>query len=155
MHHFKNKSVLLENVLKKIVTHNHEIVTTEIEVHDDAFERLRKHFSGNLSWALKFPEEAQIILLLYYLACFTKNFSKIYEQMLATARNRILELLAAGQREGLFLPTLDLENAAELLHDSLLGGIVNVITLPRKPSSSANVEKKWMLLFQSTILARK
>jgi TetR/AcrR family transcriptional repressor of mexJK operon len=144
LYYFKTKNALIDEALSKILINNSSIVDSAIKANDSAYERLLKHFRMNLKWAIDFPDEAQIILLVYYRACFDKKTSEIYLKIRTAARYKILEFILAGKREGLFKKDLDAELTAEILHDLLLGGIMNAITVNLVDKNSYNnVLKKW------------
>ena len=144
LYHFPNKESLVEAVIQKIVIHNHALVSAAIDESDSYLTRLEKHFEHNFSWALKYREEAEVVILLYYLACSTKRFSAIYGKILAKARERICGYLEDGRRAGEFKFQGRAGLLAEILHDALLGGIINVLTVnPPPPSISA---KNWRVL---------
>jgi AcrR family transcriptional regulator len=139
LYHFKDKNLLIEEVLRHITQRNHELVSKSSAITDNARVRLMKHFRGNLEWGLKFPDEAQTLLLVYYFGCFNVRFSKIYAEMLTRARLRIQEHLLAGQREGLFKLRQSAVETAEILHDSLLGCFVNALST--QSASQASIDK--------------
>jgi AcrR family transcriptional regulator len=156
LYYFKTKSGLISAALESIMAHNSNLVGQSILPTDNAHVRLRKHFKSNLDWAKKYPEEAQIILMLYYLACFDEDWSKIYLQVLTAARKKILELILAGQRERVFRTDVDAAQIAEILHDNLLGAIVNAITVTKSIEAAyKGVEARWELLFESLLLSRQ
>lgn len=150
LYHFPTKEKLIVGVIEKIVLHNHELVLGTQRPEAGAMERLEYHFQANLDWATKFPEEAGIVLLLYYLASFRPDFAKLYQPLQRNARERIRDLLLAGQRERLVRSDLNVDESAETLHDSLLGGIVNAITVPG-PVDRKSVHAKWEALFEALL----
>ncbi|MGK5085653.1 TetR/AcrR family transcriptional regulator [Bdellovibrionota bacterium FG-1] len=151
LHHFKNKDLLFERLIEMIALHNHELVSASFQIEDSAFERLRKHMTMNLKWAVSFPSEASMIVMLYYRATHNEKFSKIYSDVLVRARNRVREYLLAGIRESQFRRDLDLELAAGLIHDALLAGVLNLIATEVTPKTIAQVEQKWTLLLDSLL----
>jgi hypothetical protein len=116
---------------------------------DGAAEKLRKHFWGNIAWAMKYPSEGQTLLLLYYLASFDPHFSEVYFGMLRNARARIQEHLLAGIREGEFRRDLDPALAAEVLHDALLGSFINYLGVLRSGAPPVDPRAKWEALLGS------
>jgi len=143
LYHFPNKLALIEAVIKLVVAHNHSIVSQSTDLDDNAVVRLKKHFEKNLDWAVTYREESQIILLLYYLASYHPQFTSMYQTILSNARRRISEWVAAGKREGLVRKELDTVYASERLHDSLLGGIVNLLTTGGGKKEAALLVKHW------------
>jgi AcrR family transcriptional regulator len=143
LYHFKNRDELYEAVLQQLVRHNHEEVSAMMRPEDGAADRLRKHFWGNIAWAMKYPSEGQTLLLLYYLASYDPHFSVVYASMLQKARARIREHLLAGMREGAFRRDIDPDRAAETLHDALLGSFINYLTVLRSGEPPADPRAKW------------
>jgi len=148
LYHFSTKESLIEAVILKIIANNHVVVSGSIKSEDNGRQRLKKHFESNLTWAQKNPIEAQVIILLYYFACFQEPFSELYSKVLKGARQRIVDYLHAGQREGLFPKNLQVEMTGQLLHDALLGGIINAITGSERLAKTTEIRKKWERLFE-------
>ena len=124
-YHFPTKESLIMEIIYYVVLSNHQKVSTLISIYDNAFERLLKHIQGNLQWAQENKQEAQILLLFYYLGSSNDDFSKMYGEILARARNRIKEHLLAGQRENIFHFKIDVEVLTEIIHNTLVGDFVN------------------------------
>jgi hypothetical protein len=120
-----------------------------MNIRDDAQKRLRIHIYENLKWAIENPEEAQIILLLYYFSCFDKQFSQLFDDVIHSGRKRILELLLAGQREGLFRFKLDVELVCEMLHDAIMGAMFSAVASRQKKSGLSAGKQKLEALIDS------
>ena len=70
LQHYSSKKNLLEAIRLHVNDSNWEFVDKNIHLEDDALTSLTKHCSGNLEWALKNKDQAQIIILFYYYGCF-------------------------------------------------------------------------------------
>lgn len=151
LYHFRSRDGLIEEVIHFITKHNHEIVSGLMSIEDDARERLRKHFEGNLEWGVKFRDEAQILILLYYMGTFHKKFSKLYEERQAEARERIEACLHAGRREKVMRFKTAPARLSQLLHDALLGGFINALSVPDPKSQVDGLKKNWVTLFDSLL----
>lgn len=152
LYYFESRDGLMFAALQRIVRHNSEAGQSQIKLGDSALERLRSHFRSNLKWAIEFPEEASIILYTYYMASVNENWNGTYAKILEAARGKIEELLHASQREKVIASDVDARKTSELLHDILLGGIVNAV------SGSANgrvnrkaIEEKWETSFRKLL----
>ncbi len=155
-YHFADKTELVSGALSMIVEHNHSRVAGLMDPHDDAYVSLMKHMEGNLRWGLESPDEAQVLLLIYYLACFNPRFTRAYGEMLATARGRVLRHILAGMREGLFRPATSPEAAAETIHDAMVGAFIHALTEQAdKPqpvqSRLKHAASKWRPLVHSVL----
>lgn len=147
LHHFPSKEALLEESLRHIVQHNHELVQAALKPKDDALVRLRKHFFVNLEWALRFRPEAQIILMLYAMAGHSERLASFYESVLTGGRARVVELVAAAVRERFFRANLEPEDVGVMLHDQLVAGIIAVICLGQREAEAKRTKKRWEKAF--------
>lgn len=144
MYHFPDKNSLLAELVETIVRHNHEVVSGLTNVRDDAGRRLLKHCLGNVLWALRYrSSDAQVLLLLYYLAGRGGEFSGLFTRMIKVGRERLLELLLAGTREGLFELKDEPEAVAETIQDALFGAMLYAASAPGGAASGAALEAKW------------
>ena len=144
MYHFPDKNALFAELVTAIVRRNHDVVAGLSDIKDDAGRRLLKHCVGNVTWALRYRrQDAQILILLYYLAGRGRNFSELFEGMIARGRERIMEHLLAGAREGLFTLRDKPEAVAEILQDALFGAMLYAASAPEGSSSPAALEAKW------------
>lgn len=150
MYHFPDKNALFAELVKTIVRHNHETVSELIDLKDDAGKRLLKHCLGNVTWALRYRrQDAQVLILLYYLAGRGEIFSKLFTQMIAAGRERILAHLLAGTREGLFRLKYEPALAAEMIQDSLFGAMLYAASAPERSVGGPELEKKWKFFISS------
>lgn len=150
IYNFPSKLELIKECINAVLQNNHNIVKSSVTMNDNAIDRLKKHFYANLEWAVEYRREAQLILLLYYVSTYNGEFAALYEKIRTGARNRIEEIMAAGQREKIFKKDLDQKWASEVLHDALLGGIVNFITVNKE--NKKDIKTKWDLLFKKLCL---
>ena len=100
LHHFANKSALLEALVEQAIAHNHQMVIESQEPRDSAVTRLRKHIRENIRWVTEYREEASLLLLLFYVASIDNGMRAILKRTLERGRGRIEELVLASEREG-------------------------------------------------------
>jgi AcrR family transcriptional regulator len=144
MYHFPDKRALFAALLETIIAHNHETVNALMDIRDGAGRRLLKHCLGNVLWARRYRNsDAQVLLLLYYLAGRGGEFSALFARMIAAGRERILAHLLAGTREGLFRITGDPLVAAETLQDALFGAMLYAASAPPAGPGRDQLAKKW------------
>ncbi len=144
MYHFPDKNALFAELVRAIIRHNHETVSELIKTSDGAGARLLKHCLGNVMWAVRYRrQDAQILLLLYYLAGRGENFSRLFTQMITAGRERILAHLLAGVREGVFRIKGDPAALAETIQNSLFGAMLYAASAPEDSVDTAGLEAKW------------
>jgi len=146
MYHFTNKNALFGELVKTITRHNHETVDELADINDNAGQRLLKHCVGNVMWAQRYKHsDAQILILLYYMACHVKVFSALFINMIYVGKERLKGHLLSGQREGLFKLSSPPEAVAGLLQDSLFGAMLYAAAAPEGSVDQAALEAKWRM----------
>jgi AcrR family transcriptional regulator len=149
MYHFPDKNSLFRGMVETIVRHNHETVDALSDIADDSGRRLLKHCLGNVLWALRYREsDAQVLILLYYLAGRGEDFAALFSGMIAGGRERIKGHLLAGGREKLFR-VADPDAAAALIQDSLFGAMLHAASSPAGTVREQEIERKLRLLIAS------
>lgn len=129
LYHFPSKTKLIASVLRAIVEHNGRIVAAFPTSEQGGLKQLERHFHANLAWAVENPREARLILLLYYMGAFERSFAETYVHILKGARKKIERFLTEAIHEKTIASPADIALVAEILHDALLGGIVNVVSV--------------------------
>lgn len=155
LHHYPTKLALIEAVFMQVLAHNVAIISGSFHLEDNAFTRLKKHFVGTLNWAMTNRDESGIILLIYYLAAYEKDFTVLYQRILQGARQRIAEMLAAGKREKLFFFEEPIESMTATMHDALLGGVVNVMVSGGGKKDAEALVKRWDILYKKMLNVHK
>lgn len=144
LYHFPDKHALFAALVEAIIARNHETVNGLMDIRDGAGRRLLKHCLGNVLWARRYRgSDAQVLLLLYYLAGRGGEFSALFSRMIAAGRERILAHLLAGTREGLFKVAGDPAVAAETLQDALFGAMLYAASAPPGGPDGGTLVKKW------------
>jgi AcrR family transcriptional regulator len=133
--HYPSKQELLLGVIQHILLSNQQEVLGRMDMQMNAMERIEAYCQGNIQWAIKNPAQAKNILLIYYQATFEPTFTELNEKLLLSARQKMLEMLYAGEREQLFeFKAQTPEFTAQLVHELLMGIIVNIMTVGSKMS---------------------
>jgi AcrR family transcriptional regulator len=157
-HHFRNKDEIVEAALVRIATDNHKIVESLLRPEDDARAQLKAHFSGNIEWALQHPDQAQLLILIYHLACFHPGFRDRYISLLSSARARISRYVHAAQREGKLRSNDSLEGQVRLLHDCVVGTFVNTLAADLSKRDEVadlkkDIEDRWESLLNAIFIS--
>ncbi|MFZ4715249.1 MAG: TetR/AcrR family transcriptional regulator [Bacteriovoracaceae bacterium] len=144
--HYPTKKELFRGILSYILQTNHQLVSGRLNSSMNAKERLFAHCEGNIAWAKKYPEQAQMILLLYYYGTHDEELRATYCEILSIGQSRIDEYLQAGLREKLIkVKSQELELYVGIFHELLMGMIINIISTPKK-LSDLNHKKSWQKL---------
>lgn len=144
MYHFPDKNALFAAMVREIIAHNHETVAALMRPEDGAGRRLLKHCLGNVLWALRTRrQDAQVLILLYYLAGRGKDFSGLFAGMIDKGRERLVEHLLAGVREKVFTLKDEPAAVAETLQDTLFGAMLYAASAPEGAVTVPSLEAKW------------
>lgn len=150
LYHFTSKNALFAELVKTIIRHNHETVDELADITDDAGRRLLKHCLGNVMWALRYRrQDAQILILLYYMACQVKSAASLFTRMIGGGRERLTAHLLAGRREDLFKFKAEPAAVAEILQDTLFGAMLYATSAPEGGMDQAALETKWRAVVAS------
>ncbi|MFZ4715645.1 MAG: TetR/AcrR family transcriptional regulator [Bacteriovoracaceae bacterium] len=148
LHHYKNKYEVFNAVLDSILINLQNIMKTQSNIHDGAADLLYKSFIGNLTWVKNFPDQAHMIIFLYYTSTHDKNFKKIYTELLEKIRTRYLGIILQGQREQIFHLNYTPDEVAEILHENIVGSIINYLSSNSKKGAEKKLELKWRILMK-------
>ncbi len=156
-HHFRNKDEIVEAALVRIGADNHKMVESLLRPENDARTQLRTHFFANIKWALLNPDQAQLLILIYHLACFHPGFRERYSTLLANARLRISHYVYAAQREGKLRSNDSIEDQVRLLHDCLVGTFVNTLAADLSKGDEIDalqeeIQRRWESLFDAIFI---
>lgn len=147
LYHFPSKEILVHEMVQRILTHNRDSVEALMKPGDSGRDKLEKYLLGNLAWAKQYPDDTRVILLLYYYATFRPEFRDLYASILKTARARLEGFLQCWVREENKKTTEPLDLLAQMLHDWVLGSIINHLTTSSlRLSSDSSLRKKWSML---------
>lgn len=142
MHHFPSKRELIDAAVEAAVSRNRATVESLARFDDDAARRLLNFCRGNMLWAVRYREDAQVLALLYYLACHDKDFAKNLYQAVERGRLVIARHLLAGRREGVFEFSAPVEEAARLLQDCVIGAMLWATANPAAVTRY-DLEERW------------
>lgn len=149
LYHFPSKEILVHEMVQRILTHNRESVEALMKPGDSGRDKLEKYLLGNLAWAKQYPDDTRVILLLYYYATFRSEFRDLYASILKAARARLEGYLQCWVREENKAPAEPLDVLAQILHDWVLGSIINHLTTASvRLSSESSLRKKWSVLLE-------
>jgi len=150
LYHFPSKEILVHEMVQRILTHNRESVEALMKPGDSGREKLEKYLQGNLAWTNQYPDETRVILLLYYYATFRPEFRDLYASILKSARTRLAGFLQCWVREENKKPDQSLDLLAQILHDWVLGSLINHLTTASiHLSAESSLRKKWSVLLEN------
>ena len=89
LYHFPSRVRLLRAILDRVFVNNSRLVLGGMKPRYGPLERLVAHFEKNIEWAKRYPEEAQVVLIIYAEASHNLEFSKLFFDMISRAQERI------------------------------------------------------------------
>ena len=121
--YFKDKTDLLYHCLLNAASEGRSFIDSKVKDRDFAKEKLKKYLKGNLQWARKYPEQAHIIISMYYFSHNHKKIQETFSLITATGLERIQTILIFGNREGAW-KIQDIDLHANMIHNLLVGEIL-------------------------------
>jgi AcrR family transcriptional regulator len=150
LYHFPSKEILVHEMVQRILIHNRESVESLMKPGDSGRDKLEKYLLGNLAWAKQYPDDTRVILLLYYYATFRPEFRDLYASILKSARARLEGFLQCWVREENKDLEQPLDLLAQILHDWVLGAVINHLTTASvRLSAESSLRKKWSVLLEN------
>jgi len=149
--HYPSKKNLLDAVRTHITSSVVARVESRMTAEMNAQERLYAYLIGNIDWAIKNRDMAQIILLNYYMACFDDEFHRHIKHVIHLAEARVIEYTLACQREGLLHPKKNAELIAQQIHDFLMGFSMKLIASSRSKTVSMAIKTRCQSLLEHLI----
>ena len=149
VYHFKTKQVLFQAVVHAVILDHDKRMQASFAPSDNALDRLMKHFQVHYASVVQEPFFVQIITALYYFGTFEPVFQDFYTLVKEKAREKIELYFYQGRREGLIKQD-NPSFAAAMLHDFLLGSLVNIAASNAGLDAYYQAERKWRALLQYT-----
>jgi TetR/AcrR family transcriptional repressor of nem operon len=122
-YHFKNKRKLFQETLNYVIQNNRNIFAKMIDENLGAKERLRTLVLANIKWAVSYPEQTNIILILFNFATFDTEFKEIAEQTMLGGRRLIVEILKELELNS----ELDIDELAVMIQQYANGAMFQIL----------------------------
>jgi AcrR family transcriptional regulator len=92
-YHFKSKKQLFEQIIHFVIKNNRSLFSQMSDVQDEPRKRLYKLTLANLVWANKYPEQCQLMLLLFYFAATHSKLKDLSMEVLENGRDLVESLV--------------------------------------------------------------
>ena len=77
LYYFRDKDSLLMACHQHLMETNYQVVSRLHDPKDNARKRIHKFALGNLKWAIDYPDQAKLDLLLFYNATWNQSFHQL------------------------------------------------------------------------------
>lgn len=122
-YHFKNKRTLFLETLNYVIQNNRNIFADMADENLRADERLKTLVMANIKWAVSYPEQTNIILILFNFATFDNEFKELAEQTMLGGRRLIIEILKEINPSS----ELDLDELAVMIQQYANGAMFQIL----------------------------
>lgn len=103
-YHFKSKEVLLRAIIDQAITHNRSLYQAKAVPETNAREQLKTRLLSNLNWAYEFPQEAQVLIMLFNFTKTNIELRDLVTQVIDEGRGLVEQtLMELNEAEGLDL----------------------------------------------------
>ncbi|OFZ23312.1 MAG: hypothetical protein A2X94_03675 [Bdellovibrionales bacterium GWB1_55_8] len=147
LHHFGSKILLFQACLSKALEQYGIILDRSLTPRDDSLARLSRCFQANITLAKDYPNFVTLIVSMYALATHEPEIKSLYQSILVESRKRYETMVWGAVREGSFRKDLEPALVGEIIHEFIVGAIVNYLSASsRNQEEIGKLEKKWELL---------
>ena len=127
-YHFKNKKILFTEVLHYVVAQNRSLFEGKIAAHQDAHSKLINLLKSNIEWAYRYPEQAQIVLILFQFAVTDKEMAILATQTIHRGRSLLEEYLKLMLAEKtLSSPDLNIQSLSVTIQQYIHGAMIQIL----------------------------
>lgn len=131
--YLKSREGIFDVVLEEIIEKAKTVTSESIKGSNSSTEALQRYFSASAEIVESDENTARFLLLLHYLAGKDPKFKQIKSLIKKNAIDRIYGILERGVTRGEFHPTLNIKDLALLIHNSIIGTLINVLTEKNPP----------------------
>ena len=137
-YHFKNKKKLFESLLSQVILNNREYFALNLREADGLteFEKLVFLLESNINWAMKYPKDAQVLIMLFNFATSDSDFKKLATGTIDNGRALVYDALVLINEERLVAQTFSLVELSVIIQQYVNGVIFQ--TLAREDRSEVH-----------------
>jgi AcrR family transcriptional regulator len=147
LHHFGDKVALFRACLEESLTLFARLTRERARPDHDARARLDEMLEVNLLMAREHTDAITLIISIYSMATFEPSLRALYTEMLRASRERYEGAVRSAVREGRLSATVDARLLGEILHEFIIGSVVNYLAAGRGTEPElARIRLKWRSL---------
>lgn len=136
--YFEDKDELVKACAIHVAMKGRKIIDEHIDPFASAQDQIFSYIKGNLIWLEKCPQDASIILALYYFGYNNKPIQDLMITINQQSSERLAVKIAAGIRENIW-PEQDVHIQSRLIHSLLMGEMIKAIHSPKQISIDERV----------------
>lgn len=140
-YHFKNKKKLFEEVLAYIIANNRSIFAQVEIADDDDYEVFIQLLNSNIRWCYHFPEQTQILLLLFYFSSTDSEFKALATSTIDKGRRLVYEQLEKLSVRNIIQPTLSLDKLSEIIQQHINSVMFQMLARDDRDSIFVNFDR--------------
>lgn len=156
-YHFSDKNDIFLSSIKYIRSTHQQIILENIEKSKSPREMLLAYVESTFVWAIKHPHQLSVMLLLYYLCTYKKDFRKLHNQIRKSGAERIGYILS--QNIDLKLTSLKISFLSKSIQNIISGSIIDAVSTENKTLDEAKNDAiklaLYLLKFNSINLNKK
>ncbi len=128
-YHFKNKKKLFESLLSQVILNNREYFALNLREADGLteFEKLVFLLESNINWAMKYPKDAQVLIMLFNFATSDSDFKKLATGTIDNGRALVFDALVLINEERQIAQTFSLVELSVIVQQYVNGVIFQIL----------------------------
>lgn len=92
-YHFKSKQNLFIEILEYVIQNNRDLFQEIEGLSKTPYERLRSLLISNIKWSLNYPEQTNMLLLLFNFATYDDELKEIADKMIERGQEMVFDIL--------------------------------------------------------------
>ena len=142
-YHFKNKKKLFESLLSQVILNNREYFALNLREADGLteFEKLVFLLESNINWAMKYPKDAQVLIMLFNFATSDSDFKKLATGTIDNGRALVFDALVLINKERQVSQAFSLVELSVIIQQYVNGVIFQILAREDRSEVHNNFKK--------------
>ncbi len=126
-YHYKNKKVLFEAILEKVISNNRNFFNERLNPELSAYDKLITLLISNIDWCLEYPKDAKILLMLFNFSTSDETFKSLTTETINNGRALVLKSLEDLDENNLFHSKMSLSECAIIIQQYINAVLFQVL----------------------------
>lgn len=154
LYHFKSKKNLFKSILDLSIKSNRAYLARFISKESAAIEILKVTLKANVEWAMVYPEQAKVLLLLFYFSSTDTKLKALTEEIINGGRELVLTALVNLDKDENISSLLSLRELCVVIQQYVSSVIFQILASDNKSETKENFDKS-IDRFLNSLLYRK
>jgi TetR/AcrR family fatty acid metabolism transcriptional regulator len=153
--HFEDKDDLMRACILYAAQSGREIIDRHVSLENKTLDQMRAYMQGNLLWLYGQPQQASLILSMYYFALNNQPIRDLMLQIENQSVGRLSHYLIKGLQENLWhIKKSRIKETAREIHDLMLGEMIKAAHWPDEIKLDKRTQFLWQAVSKLLIISK-